>query len=50
MGDIRDFFNSHSFFPEKNDEICIGIILKQNLELPATFSGETSSGHKMKYA
>ena len=49
MGVIRDFYNSHSFYP-KSDEICIGIILKRILELPAIFSGETSSGYKMKYA
>ena len=49
MDVIRNFYNSHSFFPWKSDEICIGI-LKQNFELPAIFSGETSSGYKMKYA
>ena len=51
MGVIRYFYNSHSFiFPEKSDEICFGIILKRNFELPAIFSGETPSGYKMKYA
>ena len=50
MDVIRDFYNSHSFFPWRSDEICIGIIPKENFELPAIFSGETSSGYKMKYA
>ena len=51
MGINRDFHNPHCFFPLKSDEICIVIILKRNFELSAIFlSGETSSGHKMKYA
>ena len=49
MGIIRDFHNPHSFFSE-SDEICIVIIPKRNFELPAIFSGETSSGYKIKYA
>ena len=49
MNVIRDFYNSQ-FFSWKSDEICIGIILKLNFELPAIFSGETSSVYKMKYA
>ena len=50
MGVIRDFYNLHSFFFLESDEICIGIILKRNFELPAIFSGETSSDYNMKYA
>ena len=50
MGVIRDFYKSHSLFSWKSDEIRIGIILKRSFELPAIFSGETSSGYKMKYA
>ena len=50
MDVIPDFYNSHSFFSWKSDEICIGIILKENFERPAIFSGERSSGYKMKYA
>ena len=49
MGVIRDFYNSHNFFFLKSDEICIGIILKLNFELPVIFSGEISSGYKTKY-
>ena len=50
MGVIRDFYNSRSFFPEKGDEICIGIILKLNIKIPAIFSGEISYSYKMNYA
>ena len=46
MSVIRDFYNSDSFFL-KSDEICIGIILKRNFELPAIFSGDTSNGYRL---
>ena len=49
MGVNRNFYKLQSFFL-KRDEICVGIILKQNFKLLAIFSVVTSSGHKMKYA
>ena len=50
MSVICDFYNSQFFFPWKSDELCIEIIFKRNFEIPAIFSGETSSRYKMKYA
>ena len=49
MSVIR-YFNSHSYFM-KVMKFALGLFLNENFELPAIlFSGETSSGYKMKYA
>ena len=50
MGVIRDFYNLHSFLPEKVIKFALGLFLNEILNFPPYFSGETSSGYKMKYA
>ena len=51
MGFIRDFYNSHSFFLKKMMKFAVGLFLNEISNFPPfCFSGETSSGYKMKYA
>ena len=50
MGVNSNFYSLQIFFL-KSDKICVGIIFKQNFELPSIlFQRRDSSGHKMKYA
>ena len=51
MSVIRDSYNSHSFFPEKVMKFALRLFLKEMSNFPPfCFSGEASSGYKMKYA
>ena len=51
MDVIRNFYNSHNFLPEKVIKFALGLFLNEISNFPPfCFSGETSSGYKMKYA
>ena len=50
MGIIPDFYNSHSSFPEKVMKFALALFLNEISNFPPFFSGETSSGYKMKYS
>ena len=50
MGVIRDFYNLQ-VFSEKVIKFALGLFLNEISNFPPfCFSGETSSGYKMKYA
>ena len=50
MGVIHDFYNSHSFLPEKAMKFVLGLFLNEISNFKPFFSGETPSGYKVKYA
>ena len=50
MGVIRDFYNSHSFLPEKVMKFALGLFLNEITNFPPFFSGETSNGYEMNYS
>ena len=51
MGIICGFYNSDSFFfREKVMKFALGLFLNEISNFPPFFSGETSTGYKMKYA
>ena len=51
MSVIRDFYNLHSFFPEKVMKFALRLFLREISNFPPfSFSAEKSSGYKMKYA
>ena len=49
MGVVRDFYNSHSLFPEKEMKFVLGLFLNEISNFPPfCFSGETASEYNIK--